>query len=143
MNADVDYLINILSGHSRRNQIILLCNGQISKVERRDYFPDNLGNLRFNYLLNWSLTGYSVAEMLEFLQKYQGLISSIEFRFRDNKTYSLLNASESDVYGDYGDYSSVLEIGEAGLPMNLEARVPEERTLWGVSGLLYADKFLR
>ncbi len=143
MNADVDYLIDILSGHSQSNQLILLCNGQISKVEHKDYFPDSQGSLCFVHLANWSLAGYSVAEMLELLQKYQSSILDIKFRFRDGEVYSLLNAFESDVYGDYGDYSSVLEIGKAGLPMNLDARVPEEKTLWNVSGILYADKFLR
>ena len=89
-------------------------NESCCKIQREDYFPDESGRLVFHAKLDWSLEGYSVAELLELLQKYGDRVSDILFQASDMNEHKLLNIFEVDNIGTAGDYSCIINVGVPG-----------------------------
>lgn len=110
----MEYMIEQLNSQSRNNQIYLLYKDKVSKMKREDYYPDNTGTVIFHSTSDWTETGYSVYEMLEFLRKYGDRISKILFEGSDNKVHSLISIYESDLYSSFSEYSCVIKIGVPG-----------------------------
>ena len=107
-------MLEQFNNQGRNNQIYLSYKDKISKMKREEYYPDDKGLVIFHSTIDWSETGYSVYEMLEFLRKYGDRIKKIMFDGYDGKPHSLISIYESDLYSSFAEYSCVIKIGTPG-----------------------------
>lgn len=110
----MEYMLEQFNNQGRNNQIYLSYRDKISKMKREEYYPDDKGLVIFHSTVDWSETGYSVYEMLEFLRKYGDRIKKIMFDGYDGKPHSLISIYESDLYSLFAEYSCVIKIGTPG-----------------------------
>lgn len=92
---DVEKLSESLHNYADTNQLLISYEDSIVKIKRDNYFPDENGLVIFESEKKWLEDSYSVAEMLEFIEKYGELIKEIKFRAFDDSLQPLVNFSES------------------------------------------------
>ena len=119
MNSDVEYLLEKLSNQSGTNQCVVSLNERCNKILREDYFPDENGKLVFHAKTEWVDEGYSVAEMLELLQKYGDRVNEVLFETWNGEIHNLINIFEVDNIGVVGEYNCLMIVGKAGEPLKL------------------------
>lgn len=141
MIEEVKYLIQELSNQSEHNQIVLNYKNHISKILKDEYFPDVHEKIVFKSLKDWSVSGYSVGEMLEFLHRYGENIKTIGFTSYDDKVQPLINIYESNLYSSIGEYTCVLIVGKSIKRRDLYGKVSSSNSWY--SDRLYPDRFLR
>ena len=97
---EVELIFEQLHNYATTNQLIICYENKLCKIDRLDYYPSEDGSIVFKNLLNWRQNSYTVAEMLEFLDKYGELIKDIKFEASDGSIQPLVRFEEScDISG--------------------------------------------
>lgn len=137
---DINYFMEFLESCSEFNQLVVLFKDEAVKILRKNYYPDDKGLVVFDKLTDWSKDGFSVYEMTELLTKYRDKISKIQFIVSDGSTQDFVNAYESEVFSDYGSFSSVIIVGDGDGVINFHGKVNQEtsRLNWS-SDTLYGS----
>lgn len=115
---DVEFLITSLHNYATTNQILINYNSEICKVARENYYPDEDGRVVFHKLQKWVDESYSVAEMLEFLEKYCELIKDVKFQAHDGSIQPLVNFAETCDVSGVTWYTHII-VGDGSLPMKM------------------------
>ncbi len=137
---DIDFFIEFLLNSSKLNQLVVLFNGKATKVARENYYPDNNGLVVFKNQNDWSIDGFSSFEMTEFLTKYRNKINKILFTTNDGDVQGFVNAYESELFSDYGNYASVIVVGDGKGVMKFPGKInPETSKLSWSSDTLYGS----
>lgn len=118
-HEDILYFMERANNQAGTNQLVVVLNGQCCKVERENYYPDENGCVEFHKKTEWSEPGFSIAEILEFLQKYLDKITKISFEAIDGNQYAPVNVYESDSLGDVFTYSCFILVGDPDAPLEL------------------------
>jgi hypothetical protein len=79
----ISYVLERINNQASTNQLVIVLEGKCCKIERENYFPDDNGLIEFHKKLDWTEPGYSIAELLELLEKYHDRISRITFEAVD------------------------------------------------------------
>lgn len=109
---DIQYFMERANNQAGTNQLVVVLKGQCCKIARENYYPDKDGVVVFHKMTEWTEPGFSVAEVLEFMQKYREIITKISFEAIDGNLYAPLNVYESDSLGDAFTYSCFILVGD-------------------------------
>ena len=78
--------------------------------------------------------------MTEFLTKYRDKINKIQFTTSDGIVENFVNAYESEMFSDYGNYASVIVVGDGTGVMKFHGKInPETSKLSWSSDTLYGS----
>lgn len=136
---DIDFFIEFLLNSSKLNQLVVLFKDKATKIARENYYPEN-GLVIFKNLNDWSIDGFSSFEMSEFLIKYRDKINKILFTTNDGSVQGFVNAYESELFSDYGNYASVVVVGDGKGVMKFPGKInPETSRLSWSSDTLYGS----
>ena len=136
---DIDYFIEFLLNSSKLNQLVVLFNDKATKISRENYYPEN-GLVVFKNQNDWAIDGFSAFEMTEFLTKYRDKINKIQFTTSDGTVENFVNAYESEMFSDYGNYASVIIVGDGTGVMKFYGKInPETSKLSWSSDTLYGS----
>jgi hypothetical protein len=122
----ISYVLERINNQASTNQLVIVLEGKCCKIERENYFPDDNGLIEFHKKLDWTEPGYSIAELLELLEKYHDRISRITFEAVDGNQYEPLNIYESDSIGDAFTYSCFILVGDPDAPIDIQGNPQSE-----------------
>ena len=92
---DVRFLAEKLHDFATTNQILINYDNAICKMKRMDYYPEDDGSVIFYKEERWIDDSYSVAELLEFIEKYGTLIKDMKFQASDGSLQPFVTITET------------------------------------------------
>ena len=138
MIEDLEYFLDKLRDQPKVNEIVIIYKDKVNKVNRENYYPDEDGSIVFHKKVSVSDLGYSVSEMIEFLERYGEKIKDFSFQVWDDSLQPFVNIYESELYAPHGQYTCAVITGDGSDVLSMPGKVNDDNMLWA-SDMLYPE----
>lgn len=114
-----------IDNEARSNEIAVLHNNKLCKIEHGDYYPDEDGYIIFKRKIDWSSEGFCIGELEEILVRYGDRLKDVYFEDYDGSVEKVRTSYETEEIGNYGEFFCLVVVGEedSGFMSELPKRV--------------------